>query len=119
MAGKWVLEVDIRNFFDSLDHSHLRDIVRKRVRDGVLLRLIGEWLKAGVMEDGRTSDAAGDNLALSGCPSVRRRSSSSLARSGLSGRVSNDVSPRWQNAGFAYTGCGIGDQLFGPALHLC
>jgi RNA-directed DNA polymerase len=53
MAGRWVLEVDIRKFFDSLDHSHLRDIVRKRVRDGVLLRLIGKWLKAGVMEDGR------------------------------------------------------------------
>jgi RNA-directed DNA polymerase len=52
MAGKWVLEVDIRNFFGTLDHCHLRDIVRKRVRDGVLLRLIGKWLNAGVMEDG-------------------------------------------------------------------
>ncbi len=53
MAGRWVLEIDVRKFFDSLDHRHLRDIVRKRVRDGVLLRLIGKWLKAGVMEDGR------------------------------------------------------------------
>ena len=53
MAGRWVLEIDVRKFFDNLDHSHLRDIVRKRVRDGVLLRLIGKWLKAGVMEDGR------------------------------------------------------------------
>jgi len=35
-----------------LDHSQLRDIVRKRVRDGVLLQLIGKWLNAGVMEDG-------------------------------------------------------------------
>jgi RNA-directed DNA polymerase len=52
MAGKWVLEVDIRNFFGTLDHSLLRDIVRKRVRDGVLLRLISKWLNAGVMEDG-------------------------------------------------------------------
>src|SRR5215472_3182491 len=52
MAGKWILEVDIQNFFGTLDHSHLRDIVRKRVRDGVLLRLIGKWLHAGVMEDG-------------------------------------------------------------------
>ncbi len=52
MAGRWVLEVDIRNFFGTLDHSHLRNIVRKRVRDGVLLRLIGKWLNAGVMEDG-------------------------------------------------------------------
>jgi RNA-directed DNA polymerase len=52
MAGKWVLEVDIRNFFGTLDHGLLRDIVRKRVGDGVLLRLIGKWLNAGVMEDG-------------------------------------------------------------------
>jgi group II intron reverse transcriptase/maturase len=52
MAGKWVLEVDIRNFFGTLDHSLLRNIVRKRVRDGVLLRLIGKWLNAGVMENG-------------------------------------------------------------------
>jgi RNA-directed DNA polymerase len=53
MAGRRVLEIDVRKFFDTLDHSHLRNIVRKRVRDGVLLRLIGKWLKAGVMEDGR------------------------------------------------------------------
>jgi RNA-directed DNA polymerase len=52
MAGKWVLEVDIRNFFGTLEHCQLRDIVRKRVRDGVLLRLIGKWLNAGVTEDG-------------------------------------------------------------------
>ena len=52
MAGRWVLEIDVRKFFDTLDHSHLRNIVRKRVRDGVLLRLIGKWLKAGAMEDG-------------------------------------------------------------------
>jgi RNA-directed DNA polymerase len=42
MAGRWVLEIDVRKFFDSLDHRHLRSIVRKRVRDGVLLRLIGK-----------------------------------------------------------------------------
>jgi RNA-directed DNA polymerase len=52
MAGRWVLEIDIRKFFDTLDHRQLRDIVRKRVRDGVLLRLISKWLNAGVMEDG-------------------------------------------------------------------
>jgi RNA-directed DNA polymerase len=52
MAGRWVLEIDIRKFFDTLDHRQLRDIVRKRVRDGVLLRLISKWLNAGVMENG-------------------------------------------------------------------
>jgi group II intron reverse transcriptase/maturase len=50
MAGGWVLEVDIKSFFDTLDHAHLREILRRRVRDGVLLRLIGKWLKAGVLE---------------------------------------------------------------------
>lgn len=48
----WILELDIRKFFDQLDHSHLREILRQRVRDGVLLRLIGKWLNAGVLESG-------------------------------------------------------------------
>jgi RNA-directed DNA polymerase len=53
--GGYVLEVDIRKFFDNLDHGHLRTFLQLRVRDGVLLRLIGKWLKAGVMEDGSVS----------------------------------------------------------------
>jgi group II intron reverse transcriptase/maturase len=52
MGGGWVVEVDIRKFFDTLDHAHLRDLLRRRIRDGVLLRLIGKWLNAGVLEDG-------------------------------------------------------------------
>src|SRR5262249_48994491 len=54
-GGGWVLEVDIRKFFDTLDHAHLRELLRRRVRDGVLLRLIDKWLKAGVLEDGLVS----------------------------------------------------------------
>lgn len=50
MGQVWVVEVDIRRFFDSLDHSYLREILRERVRDGVILRLIGKWLNAGVLE---------------------------------------------------------------------
>ena len=50
MAGGWVLEVDISRFFDTLDHEHLRKILERRVRDGVILRLIGKWLNAGVLE---------------------------------------------------------------------
>ncbi len=53
--GCHVYEVDIRKFFDNLDHRHLRQFLRLRVRDGVLLRLIDKWLKAGVMEDGSVS----------------------------------------------------------------
>jgi group II intron reverse transcriptase/maturase len=52
MGGGWVLEVDIRSFFDELDHGHLRSFLDRRVRDGVIRRAIGKWLKAGVMEKG-------------------------------------------------------------------
>jgi group II intron reverse transcriptase/maturase len=52
VGGGWIVEVDIRKFFDTLDHAHLRDFLRQRVRDGVLLRLIDKWLKAGVLEEG-------------------------------------------------------------------
>ncbi len=55
VSGGYVLEVDLRKFFDTLDHQHLREFVSIRVRDGVLRRLIGKWLKAGVMEDGALS----------------------------------------------------------------
>jgi group II intron reverse transcriptase/maturase len=53
--GGWILEVDIRKFFDNLDHGRLRELLRHRIRDGVVLRLIGKWLKAGVIEDGNIS----------------------------------------------------------------
>lgn len=39
MGGGWIVEVDIRKFFDTLDHAHLRELLQRRVRDGVLLRL--------------------------------------------------------------------------------
>jgi RNA-directed DNA polymerase len=55
MGGGWVVEVDIRKFFDTLDHAQLRELLQRRVRDGVLLRLIGKWLQAGVLEDGAYS----------------------------------------------------------------
>ena len=52
LRGGWVLELDIKGFFDNLSHSILRDFLDQRVRDGVIRRAIGKWLKAGVMEDG-------------------------------------------------------------------
>ena len=51
----WILDVDLRRYFDTIDHTHLREILRLRVRDGVVLRLIDKWLKAGVMEQGQLS----------------------------------------------------------------
>jgi RNA-directed DNA polymerase len=41
--GGFVLEVDLRKFFDTLDHGHLRTFLQRRVRDGVVQRLIGKW----------------------------------------------------------------------------
>ena len=51
-AGGWVVELDIRKFFDSVSRSVVHGVLRQRVRDGVVLRLVAKWLKAGVMEDG-------------------------------------------------------------------
>ena len=52
MRGGWMVEVDIRKCFDTLDRSQLREMLRRWIRDGVLLRLIDKWLNAGVQEDG-------------------------------------------------------------------
>ena len=51
-GGCWVLEVDIKSYFDTVKWGHLREFVKKRVRDGGVNRVMGKWLKAGVMEDG-------------------------------------------------------------------
>ena len=53
MGGGYVYEVDIRKFFDTLDHGHLRSFLDLRVRDGVIRRVIDKWLKAGVLEAGQ------------------------------------------------------------------
>jgi group II intron reverse transcriptase/maturase len=54
-GGAVVLELDIKGFFDSLDHGHLRAFLDRRVRDGVIRRAIDKWLKAGVLEEGSVS----------------------------------------------------------------
>ena len=48
----WVLDVDIRKYFDSIPHHQLRAFLDQRVTDGVIRRMIDKWLKAGVLEDG-------------------------------------------------------------------
>lgn len=55
MGGGWVLDVDIKAFFDTLNHRQLRDLLHKRVTDGVVTRLVGKWLHAGVLEGGVVS----------------------------------------------------------------
>ena len=50
--GCWVIDADISKFFDTLDKAVLRDFLNQRIGDGVIRRLIGKWLKAGVLEQG-------------------------------------------------------------------
>jgi group II intron reverse transcriptase/maturase len=49
----WVLDCDVRSFFDQLSHDWLLRFVQHRVADRRILRLIQKWLKAGVVEDGQ------------------------------------------------------------------
>jgi RNA-directed DNA polymerase len=52
----WVLDADIRGFFDNLDHDWLIKFVEHRIGDKRVIRLIQKWLKAGVMIDGRREE---------------------------------------------------------------
>jgi hypothetical protein len=55
----WVVEIDIKSFYDNIDHSRMVSMVSERVSDRAFLRLIGKWLRAGVMEeDGRIEHPA-------------------------------------------------------------
>ena len=53
---QWVLDADIRNFYDSLSHEWTLKFIEHRVADRRILRLIQKWLKAGVSEDGQWSE---------------------------------------------------------------
>ena len=55
----WVLEVDIRGFFDAIDHGWLVRFVEHRVADKRIVRLIQKWLAAGVLEEGKWAATEG------------------------------------------------------------
>ena len=48
----WIVDADVRGYFDSIDRTRRREALRHRVKDGRLLRLMGQWLRAGVMAAG-------------------------------------------------------------------
>jgi RNA-directed DNA polymerase len=50
---QWILDADIKAYFDAIPHALLQEIVRKRVNDGNIIRLIGKWLHTGVADLGR------------------------------------------------------------------
>ena len=47
----WIVDADVAKFFDNLDRTLLLKIIKSRVNDGAIIRLIGKWLNAGVMEE--------------------------------------------------------------------
>jgi RNA-directed DNA polymerase len=49
----WIIDLDIRKYFDSIAHQPLQEMFAQRIRDGVLRRLILGWLKAGVLREGQ------------------------------------------------------------------
>jgi group II intron reverse transcriptase/maturase len=48
----YIIDADIQNYFGSINHGNLRDFLDKRVKDGVIRRMIDKWLKAGIMKSG-------------------------------------------------------------------
>jgi RNA-directed DNA polymerase len=52
----WILDLDLKSFFDNISHEKLVQLIEKRIADPRLLRLIQKWLKAGVLEDGDWSE---------------------------------------------------------------
>jgi group II intron reverse transcriptase/maturase len=64
----WVLDADIRDFFTSVDRGWLERFLRHRIADERVLRLIGKWLAAGVIEEGVWSEGAGAPQGASASP---------------------------------------------------
>ena len=52
-GGAWVVEADIKSFFDTIERDQLKAVLDLRVRDGVMRRTIHKWLKADIMEQGK------------------------------------------------------------------
>ena len=50
MGINWIIDLDVSGCFDNIEHGKLIDIIKQRINDGGIIRLIGKWLHAGVME---------------------------------------------------------------------
>jgi RNA-directed DNA polymerase len=57
MGIRWILDADIKGYFDSIRHDLLREFLRKKMNDGTIIRFIGKWLNAGVLEEGKWSSS--------------------------------------------------------------
>ncbi len=59
----WVLDLDIRGFYDAINHEWLERFIEHRIGDRRVIRHVRKWLKAGVMEDGEWAWDAGRDTA--------------------------------------------------------
>jgi len=50
---RYVIDADIKNYFGTIDHQHLRGFMDLRIKDGVIRKQIDKWLKAGILENGQ------------------------------------------------------------------
>ncbi|MFK4492419.1 hypothetical protein [Bradyrhizobium sp. USDA 336] len=85
----WVLDADIRSFFDSVDHEWLLRMVAHRIADPRILQLIGLWLRAGVLESGEKQET--DRARRKGRASARSLPTSSCTTSSISGSTNGVV----------------------------
>ncbi|MGO4199863.1 hypothetical protein AB4Z13_31340 [Rhizobium sp. YAF28] len=67
----WILDADIRSFFDEIDHEWMLRFLSHRVGDRRLIRLIHKWLKAGTIEDGRRVASTRGIRAIEYLPALR------------------------------------------------
>jgi RNA-directed DNA polymerase len=52
---RYIIDADMQNYFGSIDHGCLREFLDRRIRDGVIRKMIDKWLKAGVLENGQVT----------------------------------------------------------------
>jgi RNA-directed DNA polymerase len=52
---RYIIDADLQNYFGSIDHQYLREFLDRRIKDGVIRKMIDKWLKAGIMENGQVS----------------------------------------------------------------
>jgi len=91
--ANWILEADIESFFDSIDRSKLQEILRLRVADGSLLRLVGRCLHVGVLDGSVARDRRPLTFWASRCTGGGRAGEAGRWASRRAGRASRGRSP--------------------------
>ena len=82
----WVLDADIRSFFDSVDHEWLLRMLAHRIADPRIMRLVRMWLETGILESGEIHET--DRGTPQGRGSVRSLPTSSCITCWISGSIS-------------------------------